>query len=176
MFASKLKTLIVPVYVDDLLPMGDQVLVDNFTKFLPKVFKMSAVGEADFFLGLRIERLHDEHVLRIDQHAFVRTILNHFEVPDDATAPTPLSPQEDLAPLDTPTSQANPVTRSKYQSVIGSLMYLMLGTRLSGHGIFRTFISPNLPCNRTITNDFPSLSLILLRLHDSMTFTNDLDY
>ena len=129
MFASKLKTLIVSVYVDNLLPMGDQVLVDNFTEFLPKVFKMSAVGEADFFLGLWIERLHDEHVLRIDQHAFVRTILNHFEVPDDATAPTPLSPQEDLAPLDTPASQANPVTRSKYQSVIGSLMYLMLRTR-----------------------------------------------
>ena len=128
MFTSKLKTLIVLVYVDNLLPMGDQVLVDNFTKFLPKVFKMSAIGEADFFLGLWIERLHDKRVLRIDQHTFVRTILNHFKVPDDATAPTPLSPQEDLVPLDTPASQANLVTRSEYQSVIGSLMYLMLGT------------------------------------------------
>ena len=92
MFASKLKTLIVLVYVDDLLPMGDEVLVNNFVEFLPKVFKMSAVGEADFFLGLRIERLHDKRVLRIDQHTFVRTILNRFKVPDDTTAPTPLSP------------------------------------------------------------------------------------
>ena len=55
MFASKLKTLIVPVYVDDLLPMGDRVLVENFVEYLPKVFKMSSAGAADFFLGLRIE-------------------------------------------------------------------------------------------------------------------------
>ena len=47
---------------------------------------------------------------------------------------------------------------------------------LSEHGIFRTFVSPNSPYNRTITNHFPSISLILLRLHDSMTFTNDHDY
>ena len=118
MFTSKLKTLIVPVYVDDLLPMGDQVLVNNFTKFLPKVFKMSAIGEADFFLGLRIERLHDEHVLHIDQHAFVQTILNRFEVLDDTTAPTPLSPQEDLVPLDTPASQVNLVTTLGAEGVL----------------------------------------------------------
>ena len=35
----KLKTLVIPVYVDDLLPMGDEVLIRNFEEYLPKVFK-----------------------------------------------------------------------------------------------------------------------------------------
>ena len=48
--------------------------------------------------------------------------------------------------------------------------------RLSGHGIFRTCVLPNLPYNKTITNHFSLISLILLRFHDSMTFTNDHDY
>ena len=68
MFSSKLKTLVMPVYVDDLLPMGDEVLVDNFIKYLPKVFKMLSAGEADFFLGMRIKRLADKQVLCLDQH------------------------------------------------------------------------------------------------------------
>ena len=129
MFASKLKTLIVPVYIDDLLPMGDRVLVDNFVEYLLKVFKMSSAGAANFFLGLRIERLEDDSVIRMDQQVFTNTILNWFEVHQDTTAPTPLSPQEDLVPNSNPVSEANPVVRSKYQSLIGSLMYLMLGTR-----------------------------------------------
>ena len=129
MFSSKLKTLVVPVYIDDLLPMGDEVLVNNFIEYLPKVFKMSSAGEADFFLGMRIERLADEQVLCLDQYAFIKTLLDQFKVPEDSSAPTPLSPQEDLVPSKTPISEVNPVTQSKYQSVIGSLMYLMLGTR-----------------------------------------------
>ena len=95
MFASKIKTLIVPIYIDDLLPMGDRVLIDNFVEYLPKVFKMSSAGAANFFLGLRIERLEDDSVIHVNQQAFTNTIPNWFEVHQDATAPTPLSPQED---------------------------------------------------------------------------------
>ena len=56
MVGGKLLTLIVPIYVDDLLPLGDKRLMDDFETFLPESFEVSLMGDASFFLGLRIQR------------------------------------------------------------------------------------------------------------------------
>ena len=50
-------------------------------------------------------------------------------MPRKPTHQTPLSSQEDLVPNPEPVGEVNPVVQTKYQSFIGSLMYLMLGTR-----------------------------------------------
>lgn len=131
MFNHKLCTLIVPVYVDDLLPMGDKPLVDNFEIHLPGSFNVSASGNATFFLGLRIERTREEDkmALRIDQAAFARTILRRFGYENKPEAFSPLSSVETLVPNPAPPEDCNLANRSRYQSMIGSLMYLMLGSR-----------------------------------------------
>ena len=94
------KTLILPVYVDDMLPIGDKVLTDNFEAWLPKYFEVSASGDASFFLGLRIQRERDEEQpsIRVDQFAFAQTILDRFRVPTTPFVPTPLSSSEKLVP------------------------------------------------------------------------------
>jgi len=129
-FGGKTLTLIVPVYVDDPLPLGDKRLMDDFERFLPETFEVSSTGDVSFFLGLRICRERGEdRKLRIDQCAFVQTILDRFGVPTDSKPVlTPLPASEDLVPNDAPKEVVVPANRQQYQSMIGSLMYLMLGT------------------------------------------------
>jgi hypothetical protein len=50
------KTLIVPVYVDDLFPFGDKVLTDEFEKYIPDYFETSPPCDARYFLGIRVTR------------------------------------------------------------------------------------------------------------------------
>jgi len=78
MFKGKLLTLIVPIYVDDLLPLGDKPLVDDFETFLPESFEVSSMGDASFFLGLRIRRKRKDWRLILDQHTGDKGPNNHW--------------------------------------------------------------------------------------------------
>ena len=130
MFNGVRLTIIVPVYVDDFLPMGDKTLVDDFEASLPKSFDVTSSGDASFFLGLSISRDRLEgRRLYIHQYAFIQTILNRFKVKDGPDVPTPLSSTENLVPNTDPIEDVNVETRHRYQSIVGSLMYLMLGSR-----------------------------------------------
>ena len=48
------RTIIIPVYVDDLYPIGDKVLTDEFEKWIPKYFDVTLTGDATSCLGIRI--------------------------------------------------------------------------------------------------------------------------
>ena len=65
-------------------------------------------------------------LIHIDQCAYLKTMLQRCRVQDAKTAATPLPAGYVPLPSD---GTANPVLRSRYQTVIGSLLYLMLGTR-----------------------------------------------
>jgi len=129
MVSGTRKTLILPVYVDDFIPMGDSVLVNDFETFLPGVFNVSSAGDASFFLGLWIQRDRTDKSLAIDQFTFVDTILARFNVPLTPSQETPLSTAESLVPNTSPVEDVIYEVRKDYQSKVGSLVYLMLGTR-----------------------------------------------
>ena len=62
----------------------------------------------------------------LDQTAYLSKVLQRFGMTNARTAVTPLpsgySPVANSAPID-------PDTRHKFQQLIGSLLYIMLGTR-----------------------------------------------
>lgn len=124
-------TLILPIYVDDLLPIGDKVLTDEFEAWIPEYFNVTLMGDASLFLGLRITRNRSETPpsLSIDQSHFATAIVKRFEASNHRRFETPLSQNENLVPNETPKEEANPEVVRAYQRAIGSLMYLMLGTR-----------------------------------------------
>ena len=49
-------TLIIPIYVDNLFPIGDKVLTDNFESWIGKYFEITTPCNAHYFLGIRIKR------------------------------------------------------------------------------------------------------------------------
>ena len=118
--------LVLPVYVDNLLPMGNKELTDNFETYIGKYFKVTILGNASHFLGIRIIRDRSTNSLSLDQIAFADQILDKFNVKNvQKPASTPLSTGEKLVPSEETVKQDDCLT---YQQIVGSVMYLMLGT------------------------------------------------
>ena len=49
------KTLIIPVYVDDLFPFGNKVLTDEFEQWIPAYYETSKPCDAHYLLGICIQ-------------------------------------------------------------------------------------------------------------------------
>jgi len=65
-------------------------------------------------------------MLSLDQEVFAKEIVHRLGQDQEKPAATPLSSQEKLTKFD---GESDPATVRDYQRIIGSLMYLMLGTR-----------------------------------------------
>ena len=76
-------TLIVPIYVDDLFPIGDKLLVDKFEKFIPNYFEISPPCNTHYFLGIHVKRNRspDEGMpyLALDQIKYIETLMNQMK-------------------------------------------------------------------------------------------------
>jgi hypothetical protein len=115
------------VYVDDNLFMGmNKKLVDEKKALCMKQWECHGTDTITEFLGMCIEQ--NANKVLIDQYTYLMKVLQQFNMTNAKTAPTPLStgytPSENTTALDSK-------LQMQYQSVIRSLLYLMLGTRLN---------------------------------------------
>jgi hypothetical protein len=116
------------VYVDDLLIAGpSKEEIGKVKERLSKRFDMTDLGECLFYLGMEIRRDRRNRVIRLSQKAYVDKILVDFGMLDSKPGATLIDVSTlSLAPEG---FQATESSRRVYASAIGSLMYLMLGTR-----------------------------------------------
>jgi len=113
------------VYIDDGLFLGaDKALVDSKKCACLEHWECRDTGDVTDFLGMKVNKTASH--ITIDQKAYLKMVLERFDMHNAKIAPTPILsgyvPQENKGAVD-------PVRRQKFQSVIGSLLYLMLGTR-----------------------------------------------
>ena len=91
-----------------------------------KVWESRDLGEAKEYLGMRITRDRKKRTLILNQIAYAEKVVKRFSFENAKPVRTPLpagyNPTVNKA-------ETTPELRSKYQSVIGSLLYIMLGTR-----------------------------------------------
>lgn len=87
---------------------------------------MTDLGPVKRFLGLRITRDRSTRTLDIDQEEYIQSVLERFQMADCKPSRTPLPAGAVLVKTDQPASDS---FRQRYQSLIGSLLYAMLGTR-----------------------------------------------
>ena len=122
------RTLILPVYVDDLLPIGDKILCDDFEKWIPKYFNVAITCDVSLFLGIRVirDRTAIPPFFSIDQEVYACKIITRSGINLNKQPTTPLPVQEKLTKSD---GMMDRETTKIYQTAIGSLMYLMLRTR-----------------------------------------------
>ena len=64
-------TLILPVYVDDLFPIGNKELTDEFEEWIPTYFDITPPVDAHFFLGMRISRSRRPGLTQGISNAFI---------------------------------------------------------------------------------------------------------
>lgn len=119
--------LIILVYVDDIALFGVLADISTFKTQIAMRYKISDLGEITQFLGLHVVRDRSKKTLTISQGHYIQRILQRFDMLDCTPAFTPLAAGIKLEanPDETPDYQL----RTKYQQVVGSLMYAMLGTR-----------------------------------------------
>ena len=117
--------VVIIVYVDDALFMGNnRARVHELKNKFMKQWECRDLGDTQEFLRMRI--LRKDGSLYLDQTAYLTKVLQRFGLTNAKAAQTPLPEGYQPMPIKGP---VDPSLRTKYQQVIGSLLYIMLGTR-----------------------------------------------
>ncbi|GJT27831.1 putative ribonuclease H-like domain-containing protein [Tanacetum coccineum] len=115
----KREFLLVQVYVDDIIFGSSNLkLCREFEALMHDKFKMSAMGELSFFLGLQV--LQKKDGIFLSQDKYVGDILKKFGFSDLRSANTPMDRENPWGKDGT----GKDVDLHLYRSMIGSLMYL----------------------------------------------------
>ncbi|GJX40966.1 putative ribonuclease H-like domain-containing protein [Tanacetum coccineum] len=112
--------LLVQVYVDDIIfGSSNPKLCREFEALMHDKFKMIAMGELNFFLGLQV--LQKKDGIFLSQDKYVVDILNKFGFSNIRSANTPMDRENPWGKDGT----GKDVELHLYRSMIGSLMYLI---------------------------------------------------
>src|SRR6266567_8709422 len=120
------------VYVDDMALLGtDRSVMAEHKRLLSLRFKIKDLGPVRQILGHEIDYDHEHQVIRLFQTRYIQESLERYNITDGRSHPTPLSSAIKLSKDDCPQTEAEKemMCSYPYQSLIGTLMYAMLGTR-----------------------------------------------
>uniref|UniRef100_A0A0W0GB40 Reverse transcriptase Ty1/copia-type domain-containing protein n=1 Tax=Moniliophthora roreri TaxID=221103 RepID=A0A0W0GB40_MONRR len=119
--------IIAIVYVDDAIFMGsNSSLLTSKKKEFMKIWECRDLGEPREFLQMWITRDRKQRTLSLDQSDYLKKIIKCFSMENANATRTPLP--AGYKPMANK-GEANSTIRSQFQSVIGSLLYLCLGTQ-----------------------------------------------
>lgn len=126
-FVNDNRSIIVAVYVDDILIFGkDKSQIQHLKSQLNHRFQMSDMGPAHMYLGMQITRDRNSRTILVDQEKYIQIILKRFNMLDCNSVSTPM---ETNLKLDKRTDKATPDEIQEYQRIIGSLEYAAIATR-----------------------------------------------
>lgn len=125
-------TTIVAVYVDDILIIGpNKKQIENTKKALGERFNMTDLGPCYHYLGMTVCRDRKKRIIHLGQKTYIQRFLEEHGFWSEGrigSTDTPMSTTANLQPA--PDNYHAPEDlRKRYQRVVGSLMYAMLGTR-----------------------------------------------
>ena len=119
--------IIVVLYIDDILFMGNNwKLLMNKKKQFMKLWECRDLGPVSEYLGMKIVRDRNRKLITIDQIDYASKVVHCFGQENCKPVTTPLPGGYKPQHCET---EATSEQRSQYQSIIGSLLYLTLGTR-----------------------------------------------
>ena len=117
--------IMVIVYVDDAIFFGKNLkAIKKVKETFMTMWECHDLGKATEFLRMKIR--HEGKKIFLDQTAYLDKVVEHFGMSNAWGAQTPLP--GGYVPVESK-DQSDPEFRQKYQSIIGFLLYIMLGTR-----------------------------------------------
>jgi hypothetical protein len=126
-FINRNTNVILCVYVDDIAAIGPNTkVIDDFIKDLEKYFKIKNLGPIKDYLGIDFIRDSNSNTLKLSQSNYIQKVLDKFGLSQAKSAITPFDAKTKLEPNNT---TANTDQTKLFQSIIGSLLYITLGTR-----------------------------------------------
>jgi hypothetical protein len=127
--------VLVAIHVDDFLCVGSSTdAIRSFKEQIKTKFSISE-SDVDLCLGIKISRNFESRTIAISQPALIDHIISQFNQSDADSSPIPMSP--DILPLlrrpnpseKLSTEDSIALAKLPYRSLIGSLMYLSIGSR-----------------------------------------------
>ena len=119
--------------MDDILIVGNNVeYVVKVKAKLDKEFDMKDLGAASRIHGIDIRRDKKQSILCLSQEAYLKKILDKFGISNSKPVLTPTNPQYKLSTTQSPSTEVERAYMNiiPYASIVGSLMYVMVCTRL----------------------------------------------
>jgi len=126
-FVNEDRSLIVGLYVDDMIIIGPILdVVNTFKKEFGKLYSIKDLGEIHSCLGLIITRDRASRTLTISQRKYAQEIVQEFLGDSDQIDPTPTGGIQTLGKAKQNEPRADIIL---YLRAIGKLMFLQRGTR-----------------------------------------------
>jgi hypothetical protein len=122
--------MIIAVYVDDLLIAGPNInSINEVKRLLGEKFHMEDMKACSYYLGMKITRNRANRTIKLSQTGYLEKIIKDFNLWECNTKhDTPMETSSKHMVPETE-KQATPEFKRQYQSMVGSLMYAMMGTR-----------------------------------------------
>ena len=120
---------VVCVYVDDFLVAAVNTHeIKQVQRALQAEFRLNDLGTPRSFLGIQFD-YHVDGSVSIHQHQYIQKVLSDFGMETCQPKSTPMNPKQILnhRPDEEPPDEE---AKARYATAIGSLMYLMVDTRL----------------------------------------------
>ena len=112
-------TLIVSLYVDDLIYIGNgETIIREFKEEMMQTFEMTDLGLMHYFLDIEINQ--NEDGIFISQKKYIENLLRRFKLSYYKAVATPLVHNEKIHGED----GSREVDASRYRSLIRSILYL----------------------------------------------------
>jgi len=110
--------------IDDLLIIANEGLIAQIKDQMKKRFRMHDLRSVSIYLGMNIEHNREHHTIDIHQHSYIRTIFAKFRMDESRPVATPMAIKLHKRKPDQ--EACDPAI---YQSMIGSVIYVMTATR-----------------------------------------------
>ena len=135
--------VILAVYVDDVVPISDNIdVLEEEKAKLKERFVMVDNGDIDYMLGLQIKRDRNERKLSISQPNYLENVLERFNMTNCNPVSTPMETGRKFSKL---SDNEAPFTDTQlFQQAVGCLMYAATTTRpdiASAIGILAQYMS-----------------------------------
>ena len=126
--------VIIVLHVDDQNIFATSLtLIDDFKAALRAQYGIEDLGETKYFLRIQVTRDRAKRTIKIWQPKYIQEILLRFDLPSFGRVTTPTYPTDfsQLSKDQCPESEEAKAAAAlyPYRQLIGSLMYLMVGTR-----------------------------------------------
>ena len=107
---------------DILIAVSNKDILAQFKKMMKREFKMKDLGEISYFLSITFDQRPNE--ISMDQTRFITKLLEKFSMSECKPRLTPC--EQKPGDFD----HKEKVNPKRYREIVGSLLYLALGTRL----------------------------------------------
>ena len=129
LFLNKSRNTWITLYVDDIHLIGpDKPYIKTIKEELASHYRIKDLGPSSNYLGLEITRDLESGILTISQKKYIESVLEAHGMADCKSASTPMEAGIVLGKAGAE-HQSTQEFKTNYQSMLGSIMYIMLQTR-----------------------------------------------